>query len=43
MGIVSDMEIVQMVGTEESIMNIFSPSVEDCLKANIFTQAQALK
>ena len=43
MGIVSDQEIVQMVGTEEEILDRFCPSLEECMKNSIFTQVQALK
>lgn len=43
MGIVSDQEIVQMVGTEEENLERFCPSLEECLKNNVFTQVQALK
>lgn len=43
MGIVSDQEIAQMIGTEEEALERFSPSIEECLKNNIFTQIQALK
>ena len=40
MGIECDQEIVQMIGTEETIMNTFAPSLEECHKAEIFTQRQ---
>lgn len=43
MGIVSDQEIAQMIGTEEDVLERFSPSLEECLKNSIFTQVQALK
>lgn len=43
MGIVSDQEIVQMVGTEDSVMTAFAASLEECHRAAIFTQLQALK
>ena len=43
MGVLSDQEIVQMIGTEENIMQKFTPSLEECHKANIYTQSQALK
>jgi DNA-directed RNA polymerase III subunit RPC2 len=32
MGIISDQEIVQMVGTEDFIMTAFSGSIEECHK-----------
>ena len=43
MGVVSDQEIVQMVGTEDAIMTAFAASLEECNRANVFTQLQALK
>uniref|UniRef100_A0A8B9TWI3 DNA-directed RNA polymerase n=1 Tax=Anas platyrhynchos TaxID=8839 RepID=A0A8B9TWI3_ANAPL len=43
MGVESDQEIVQMIGTEEHVMAAFAPSLEECQKAQIFTQMQALK
>jgi len=43
MGVISDQEIVQMVGTEDKIMSMIAPSLEECHRANIFTQDQALK
>ena len=43
MGVVSDQEIVQMVGTEDRIMTKFATSLEECHRAGIFTQDQALK
>jgi DNA-directed RNA polymerase III subunit RPC2 len=41
--VVCDQEIVQMIGTEEHIMQRFAPSLEECRKANVFTQTQALR
>ena len=43
MGVTSDQEIVQMVGTDDNIMTSFSASLEECHKATVFTQNQALK
>lgn len=43
MGIVSDQEIVQMIGTDDYVMTAFAPSLEECVRANIYTQQQALK
>jgi len=43
MGIVSDQEIVQMVGTEDKIMAMFSASLEECHLAKVYTQEQALQ
>ena len=42
MGVESDQEIVQMIGTEEHVMSNFAPSLEECQKAQIFTQTQVL-
>ena len=43
MGVVSDQEIVQMVGTDDNIMTAFAASLEECHRAEVFTQLQALK
>jgi len=43
MGVISDQEIVQMVGTEDNIMTKFSASLEECHRAKVYTQDQALK
>ena len=43
MGICSDQEIMQMVGTEDAIMTAFAASLEECSRNGIFTQLQALK
>lgn len=43
MGVESDQEIVQMIGTEEHVMASFAPSLEECQKAQIFTQTQVLQ
>lgn len=40
MGVESDQEIVQMIGTEEHVMANFSPSLEECQKAQILTEIQ---
>lgn len=40
MGVESDQEIVQMIGTEDHVMAAFAPSLEECQKAQIFTQTQ---
>ena len=42
-GVTSDQEIVQMVGTEDNIMTQFAACLEECNKAAVFTQLQALK
>lgn len=43
MGIVSDLDIMQMVGQEEIHLNKFVISIEDCQELGIFSQNQALK
>ncbi|XP_006817610.1 DNA-directed RNA polymerase III subunit RPC2-like, partial [Saccoglossus kowalevskii] len=40
MGIECDQEIVQMIGTEDQILSAIAPSLEECHKAQIFTQTQ---
>ena len=41
MGIVSDQEIVQMIGTDDHVQTALAPSLEECVKANIFTRQTA--
>ncbi|XP_076662248.1 RNA polymerase III subunit RpIII128 [Halictus rubicundus] len=43
MGIVSDQEIMQLIGTEEEFMKKFAPSLEECHVLNVFAQNQALR
>ncbi|XP_068232795.1 DNA-directed RNA polymerase III subunit RPC2 [Palaemon carinicauda] len=43
MGVTSDQEIVQMIGTEDRIMTSFAASLEECARLNVYTQTQALK
>ena len=40
MGIESDQEIVQMIGTEEDILNAFAPSLEECNNLQVYTKLQ---
>jgi DNA-directed RNA polymerase III subunit RPC2 len=40
MGVEADQEIVQMVGTEEAILSAMVPCLEDCQKAEVYTQTQ---
>ena len=42
MGLESDQEIVQLVGPEDDMQNLFAPSLEDPYALGIFTQQQAL-
>ncbi|XP_053979489.1 DNA-directed RNA polymerase III subunit RPC2 isoform X1 [Hylaeus anthracinus] len=43
MGIVSDQEIMQLIGTEEEFMKKFAPSLEESHVLNVFAQNQALR
>ncbi|XP_034950653.1 DNA-directed RNA polymerase III subunit RPC2 [Chelonus insularis] len=43
MGIVSDQEIMQLIGTDEEYMRKFASSIEECHALKIFSQNQALK
>ncbi|PVD29148.1 hypothetical protein C0Q70_11745 [Pomacea canaliculata] len=43
MGIECDQEIVQMVGGEEDMLAAMAPCLEECHRAQVFTQNQALK
>ena len=43
MGVESDQEIVQLVGSEPGLPSRYAPSLEDPVKENIYTQKQALK
>ena len=40
MGFECDQEIVQMIGTEEKILASIAPCLEECHRAQVFTQAQ---
>ncbi len=40
MGLESDQEIVQMIGTEDHVMSIFAPNLEECHRLQIYTQNQ---
>ncbi len=43
MGVETDQEIIQLIGTDEMFIDGLSPSLEECAAAGIFTQAQALE
>ncbi len=43
MGVTADQEIVQLVGSDESILTAFAPSIEECANLKVFTQLQALE
>jgi len=42
MGIESDQEAVQMIGTEDKILAAVAPCLEESIKAGIHTQKQVL-
>eukprot|EP00051_Salpingoeca_urceolata_P012068 m.150055 g.150055 ORF g.150055 m.150055 type:complete len:1163 (-) comp17366_c0_seq2:25-3513(-) len=42
MGMQSDQEVVQLIGSSANTLQIVAPSLEECSKAGIFTQNQAL-
>eukprot|EP00123_Amoebidium_parasiticum_P016330 comp23392_c4_seq1/m.38764 comp23392_c4_seq1/g.38764 ORF comp23392_c4_seq1/g.38764 comp23392_c4_seq1/m.38764 type:complete len:1167 (-) comp23392_c4_seq1:231-3731(-) len=42
MGLESDQEIVQLVGSEHEFMDVFAPTLEECANLKVFTQQQAL-
>jgi DNA-directed RNA polymerase III subunit RPC2 len=43
MGVESDLEIVQMVGSEDELINALALSMEEPVRVGVYTQAQALK
>ena len=43
MGIITDQEIVQLVGSEDEILSPFAASLEECANLKVFTQLQALE
>ncbi|KAL5010211.1 hypothetical protein ScPMuIL_012516 [Solemya velum] len=43
MGLECDQEIVQMIGSEDNVLTAIAPCLEECHKAQVFTQIQALK
>lgn len=43
MGMVTDQEIVQLVGSSDNILSSFAPSLEECANLKVFTQRQALE
>ncbi|XP_052245224.1 DNA-directed RNA polymerase III subunit RPC2-like [Dreissena polymorpha] len=43
MGFECEQEFVQMIGSEESVLGAVAPCLEECHKAGVFTQLQALK
>lgn len=43
MGITSDQEIIQIIGTDDDTLRKFAPTLEECHNLNINTQDQALK
>ena len=43
MGMASDQEVVQMVGSDESTLAVLAPSLEECAGLNVFSPLQALE
>ncbi len=43
MGIVSEQETVQMIGTDDHIQSSLVPSIKECVDAEISTQKEALR
>ena len=43
MGLESDQEIVQLVGLESELMDLFSASLEDCYNHGIFSAQQVFR
>ena len=43
MGVITDQEIVQLIGSEEEVLSVFAPSLEECANLQVFTQLQALE
>ena len=43
MSIITDQEIIQLVGSEDFILAAFAPSIEECASIKVFTQMQALE
>lgn len=42
MGICSDQEIIQLIGTDDNTLKKMAPCIMDCHNLKIFTQQQAL-
>ena len=42
MGMETDQEILQLIGSDETVTSLFLPSLEECSRLGIFTQTQAL-
>jgi DNA-directed RNA polymerase beta subunit len=43
MGVESDQEVVQMIGTDPQSTDLLAPSIQECCQLSIFTQQQALE
>ncbi|KAL9643773.1 hypothetical protein ABK040_016075 [Willaertia magna] len=43
MGLESDQEIIQLIGTERKYLEILGPSFEECIKENVYTSEQAIE
>ena len=43
MGIESDQEVTQLIGSEGAYAGLFAPSLQECKQQGVFTQQQALE
>ena len=43
MGVITDQEIIQLIGSEDDVLTAFAPSLEECASLKVFTQTQALE
>lgn len=43
MGIECDQEIVQMIGSEEEVLICIAPCLEECHRAQVFSQNQVIQ
>ena len=43
MGIESDQEVTQLIGSEGTYAGLFAPSLQECKQQGVFSQQQALE
>lgn len=43
MGIESDQEVTQLIGSEGTYAGLFAPSLQECKQLDVFSQQQALE
>ena len=43
MGIESDQEVTQLIGSEGAYAGLFAPSLQECKQQGVFSQQQALE